>query len=57
MVGEAVYNNSLTNYIGMVLVVTSVVLKAIKEERIMLEQFEGYAEYRARTKMLIPRVF
>ena len=56
MVGAAVYNNGLSNYAGMVLVVVSVVLKAIKEERILTDHFEGYAEYRQRTKMIIPRL-
>ena len=57
MVGGAIYNNGLSNYAGMVMAVVSVVLKAIKEERILVNHFEGYAEYRQRTKMIIPRLF
>lgn len=57
MVGGAAYNNGLANYIGMAMVVFSVGLKAKKEEAILLDQFEGYDEYRQRVKMIIPRIY
>lgn len=57
MVGIAVYNNGLSNFLGAALVVLAVGLKARKEEAILCAHFDGYAEYRKRTFMIIPRIY
>ena len=56
MVGVAIFNGGLTNYLGALMVAGAVSLKALKEEAILIVHFEGYREYQARTHMIIPRL-
>ena len=56
MFGMAGYNNAWSNYVGFVMVGVAVFLKAHKEEILLLQTFEDYAEYQKSVKMLIPRL-
>ena len=52
--GAAFYRNHPANYLGLVLVMTAVTLKAHKEERLLLEKFPDYKNYMQRTSRFIP---
>ena len=52
MFGMAGYNNAWSNYVGFVMVGVAVFLKAHKEEILLLQTFEDYAEYQKSVKML-----
>ena len=57
MIGIAAYNSGATNSLGLIMVTVSVFLKARKEEEILVDHFEGYREYQARTHMIVPRLY
>ena len=54
--GAALYGNHVWNYVGLAMVVVSVTLKAMKEERLLCEKFPEYREYMRRTSRFIPWV-
>ncbi len=56
VLGTAFYRNHPANYLGLVFVITSVTLKAYKEEGLILEKYPEYKNYMRRTSRFIPWV-
>jgi len=56
VLGTAFYRNHPVNYLGLVFVITSVTLKAYKEEGLILEKYPEYKNYMRRTSRFIPWV-
>jgi len=54
--GAALYGNHVWNYVALAMVVLSVTLKAMKEERLLCEKFPEYRDYMQRTSRFIPWV-
>jgi len=57
MLGMALYNAHWLNFAGLALVTAAVSGKAVLEERLLLARFPDYADYRRRTRRIIPGVF
>lgn len=56
VLGTAIYLNDPLNYLGLCMAVIAVILKALKEEHLIAEEYSEYKEYISRTTRFIPFV-
>ncbi|MBL7032162.1 MAG: isoprenylcysteine carboxylmethyltransferase family protein [Nitrospira sp.] len=56
LLGTALYLNDPYNYLGLVMAVVAMTLKALKEEHLIAEEKPVYKEYMSRTTRFIPYI-
>ena len=54
--GVVVFQSSVAHIVGLVLLWGVLTIKALGEEKMLAEKYEGYATYAARTGRFLPRV-
>ncbi len=56
LLGTALYLNDAHNYLGLLMAVVAMTLKALKEEHLIAEEKPVYKEYMSRTTRFIPYI-